>query len=568
MITIIYLMVFIVSVIVFGFILIRYKKVNSSITLLCLSIVASCLGRYMIASSQSLETALWGNRILYVGACFSPLLILNILANLCNIRMTKMVTIVLSVYSTIIISMVAFVGYSDFYYEHVALGQANGYSYLIKSYGPMHVSFTILNIIYVLLLVFNMVFAIRQRKWVPYRTIITLGGICFTLILAYILENVFNMDISYMSFGYMVGLMIIIYTYERVNMYDMSSNVIRAMEQMKEYGYIVLDKKYKYISSNTYVKEIFPEIKEWAVEKSIPVSDSYLYQEVIEFFIDNCDKNPEAKTIRVGDLYLEFSIKDLSYGIRKVGYLIEFVNRTVERKYYNAIEDYNTKMEEEVEAKTADILHVKDMLVLGMADMVESRDRNTGGHIKRTSAVVRVFATKLKSSVIGRRLSENFLKRVVKVAPMHDLGKIAIDDDILRKPGKYTEEEYAEMKRHAAEGARIVENILRGVEDDKLVDIARNVAHYHHEKWNGQGYPCGLAGEAIPIEARIMALADVFDALVSKRCYKDAYSYERAFGIIEESLGEHFDPELGKVFLECKPELIAIYNSYENKELE
>ena len=143
---------------------------------------------------------------------------------------------------------------------------------------------------------------------------------------------------------------------------------------------------------------------------------------------------------------------------------------------------------------------------------------------------------------------------------MHELGKIAIDDVILRKPGKYTPEEFAQMKKHAAEGARIVGNILQGVEDDGFVRIAKNVANYHHEKWNGQGYPEGLSGENIPIEARIMALADVFDALVSKRCYKEAFSYEKAFRIIEESLGQHFDPDLGKIFIECRPELEEIYN--------
>ena len=155
-----------------------------------------------------------------------------------------------------------------------------------------------------------------------------------------------------------------------------------------------------------------------------------------------------------------------------------------------------------------------------------------------------------------------FLRQVEKAAPMHDLGKIAIDDKILRKPGKYTEEEYAQMKKHAEEGARIVENILQGVEEYSFVEIAKNVAHYHHEKWNGKGYPEGLSGTDIPVEARIMALADVFDALVSKRCYKEAFSYDKAFAIIKESLGEHFDPELGRIFLECRTDLEALYDGY------
>ena len=241
--------------------------------------------------------------------------------------------------------------------------------------------------------------------------------------------------------------------------------------------------------------------------------------------------------------------------------MIAFIDRTTERKYYNAIEEYNVKLEREVDEKTEHIVQMKDQLVLGMAEMVESRDANTGGHIKRTSEVVRIFAEKMKGIPVKFGFSNEFLKQVVKAAPMHDLGKIAIDDAVLRKPGKYTDEEYAEMKRHSVEGARIVKNILDGVEDEAFVRVAKNVAFFHHEKWNGQGYPLGKKGEEIPLEARIMALADVFDALVSKRCYKDAFSYDEAFQIMEESMGQHFDPELGRVFLNCRPELEAFYDA-------
>ena len=158
---------------------------------------------------------------------------------------------------------------------------------------------------------------------------------------------------------------------------------------------------------------------------------------------------------------------------------------------------------------------------------------------------------------------QKFLQMVIKAAPMHDLGKIAVDDAILRKNGKFTDEEYEQMKRHSAEGAKIVRNILLGVEEQEFVDIAENIAHYHHEKWNGQGYPEGKSGIDIPVEARIMALADVFDALVSKRCYKEKMDYDKAFAIIEESLGSHFDPELGKMFLRCRPQLEEYYDGME-----
>lgn len=160
----------------------------------------------------------------------------------------------------------------------------------------------------------------------------------------------------------------------------------------------------------------------------------------------------------------------------------------------------------------------------------------------------------------------SFCERMIKAAPMHDLGKIAVDDSILRKPGRFEPEEYEQMKTHSPKGALIVQKVLKETTDEEFKRIAINVAHYHHEKWNGTGYPSGLKEKEIPVEARIMALADVFDALVSKRCYKEARTYDEAFAIIENDLGKHFDPEIGKVFLECRPQLEEYYMNALKKE--
>ena len=143
---------------------------------------------------------------------------------------------------------------------------------------------------------------------------------------------------------------------------------------------------------------------------------------------------------------------------------------------------------------------------------------------------------------------------------MHDLGKIAVDDAVLRKPGIFTDQEYEIMKTHAAEGARIVHEILKTTDDLDFHLIAENVAHYHHERWDGSGYPEGLKEEAIPLEARIMAVADVYDALVSKRVYKEALSFEEADSIMMQSFGKHFDPALKKYYVAAKPALQEYYS--------
>lgn len=154
-------------------------------------------------------------------------------------------------------------------------------------------------------------------------------------------------------------------------------------------------------------------------------------------------------------------------------------------------------------------------------------------------------------------LTDEYIELLVRAAPMHDIGKISISDLILRKQGKLTPEEFDIMKDHASEGGRIIRSVMSDIENKDYVDMAAQVAECHHEKWDGSGYPKGLCGEEIPLCARIMAIADVFDALVSKRCYKEAFSFDKAFGIIAGSSGTHFDPILTDVFLKMRPQIEA-----------
>ena len=207
---------------------------------------------------------------------------------------------------------------------------------------------------------------------------------------------------------------------------------------------------------------------------------------------------------------------------------------------------------------------MQNKLVLGMATMVEGRDNSTGGHIKRTSQVVKIIAEEMIKDP-NASIDNRFAECLIKAAPMHDLGKITIDDIVLRKPGKFTPEEYEIMKTHSPEGARIVREVLGDNSDEYFTEIAVNVAHYHHERWDGTGYPCGLKGEEIPLEARIMAIADVYDALVSKRVYKDEFSFEQANRIILDNMGKQFDQGLEKYYLQAREKIEQFYKATNSK---
>lgn len=229
---------------------------------------------------------------------------------------------------------------------------------------------------------------------------------------------------------------------------------------------------------------------------------------------------------------------------------------------------YKENLEREIEKKNLSItrhnekmLSLQDNIIIGMANLIESRDGDTGQHIKRTSFYVNLLARAIRNKGLYTDiLTDNYIELLTKAAPMHDIGKIIVPDHILQKPGRLTPEEFEAIKQHSAAGGKIVKEVLGFIEEKDYIEIASDMAAHHHEKWNGSGYTEGLAQEDIPLSARIMAIADVFDALVSKRCYKSAMSVEEAFAEIKKSSGTHFDPQLVTIFLGLKDEIMEYLN--------
>lgn len=228
--------------------------------------------------------------------------------------------------------------------------------------------------------------------------------------------------------------------------------------------------------------------------------------------------------------------------------------------------EHKEVLEAEVYAQTKDIREkskkiedIQTNTIMGLSNLVENRDEDTGNHTLRTSYYVNILAKNaLSKGLFSNTLTEDYVLLVTKAAPMHDIGKIVVPDSILKKPDRLTKEEFEQMKRHALEGGRIVREVLGNTEEPEYVKIAQDIATYHHEKYDGSGYPYGKIGNEIPLSARIMAIADVFDALVSPRCYKKPKSIDEAFNIIQEDSGKHFDPVLATIFINLRPQ-IAVY---------
>jgi putative two-component system response regulator len=210
-------------------------------------------------------------------------------------------------------------------------------------------------------------------------------------------------------------------------------------------------------------------------------------------------------------------------------------------------------IDELIRERTAQIRRLQDGIVTVLADVVEERDIDTGGHNDRTAAYVEILISAMKErGVYADEMRDWDLKMVVSSARLHDMGKIHIVDKVLNKPGKLDSEEYELMKLHSMEGVRIIDRMIWQTGEEEFLHNAKLFAEYHHEHWDGTGYPHGLKGTEIPLQGRIMAIVDVFDALVSKRSYKESFTNEEAMQIIKADAGKHFDPKIVEVFLQVK----------------
>ncbi|MDR1735306.1 MAG: response regulator [Oscillospiraceae bacterium] len=216
------------------------------------------------------------------------------------------------------------------------------------------------------------------------------------------------------------------------------------------------------------------------------------------------------------------------------------------------IQKYQAHLEELVDQKVAELVRSKDKMLNNMANVIEYRNLESGQHVKRTSGMTRILLDFLRNhSEYGRNVPPRDEDIIVKSVPLHDIGKIAIPDNILLKPGALTKEEFEVIKTHSAIGSEIIDTML-DEEDPSFRKHCRDICRHHHERWDGRGYPDGLSGEEIPLSARILAIVDVYDALVSPRIYKLPFSHEDAVKIITESSATQFDPQLVKAFLEVQ----------------
>ena len=292
-----------------------------------------------------------------------------------------------------------------------------------------------------------------------------------------------------------------------------------------------------------------------AIIHSILSAVLFIYLDIVFSSIEPVFILPEDVLYKVRIINLSLSLFIIIFGVLISTFML------------NRIED---NLEAQVEAKTKElqdrndkVFMLQNHIINILASLVENRDQDTGDHIQRTSAYVELIASKaFEKNYLPDIITEEFVDTIKRAAPMHDIGKIVVPDSILQKPDRLDAEEFAVMQKHTTEGRRIIKETIGVSEDSYFIQMASEIAMCHHERWDGKGYPNHWEKEKIPVSARIMAIADVFDALVSKRCYKEAMPLDKAFQIINDDRGFHFDPTFADLFLKNRSTVEQIFKKY------
>ena len=534
------------------------KKINYYFTIMFLLMVISSLGYLAGAMASTVSEAILANKIIYVGGCFVPPVLLLSICAVCNLNIKSWLKNSLYVFSLLVYLMVLSTGFSEIYYKKdFSLTSVYGCSVLNYEYGIGHFTFYIIIYGYIIMGISTLIYSFFKKHNVSKKSVLTLFLLEIVNTALFIISRILNFPFEIMSAMYVLDGWILLYILRRTTMYNIKDCVNSSLEKQKTYGYIVFDNKKNYLGCNDVAEKIVPELKNCVVDSQVdnlPKMKIFLdwIKEYTKRFTNDFNYEYDEK-------HYQCVIERIWYKEKPCGYIIELHEETEKWKYLEMMSSYNFKLEERIRDKIQHIQNIQSQILLGIASVVENRDDSTGGHIKRTSDVIRILVDVIREKNI-LQLSDSFCEDLIKAAPMHDLGKIGIDDKILRKPGRLTEEEFTIMQSHVVKSAQLVEKILKGVEEEHFVKVAINVAKHHHEKWNGMGYPDKLKGEEIPLESRIMAIADVYDALVSKRCYKEPMSFEQAYNVMIESMGSHFDPNLESVFILSRSKLEEYYS--------
>ena len=514
------------------------SRPQSFMLFLELAMLVNGVGYLFEITATTLEAALTATKLSYVGKVYIPPLALFFVLDYCRIKVSKSFVGLLTVVHTAVLVIVMTCEHHELFYSDIEFARNGLFPHLVSGYGVIYVLYMTLILCYAVLMLGVCLYRYRrsereERNKIAYLSMIVLLPVLgLVLYLSGVTMGYDATAVSYIWSG--IILMVSIFRYDFFDTVNLAKNYVA--ENLAD-GLVVLGKQGQFVYANALALRLFPQLNE--KEYTVAVEEIRKY----------CVK---GKMMHVDSNVYKVTERDI------------FQNRTLRGKMYYLQDvtdshNYTMKLETEVRDKALELFQSHHSLIVSLANMVEARDGVTGLHIKHTSEYVGIIARALqKVPKYQAVMSNSYVSVLSEAAPLHDIGKISMEDAILRKEGSLTTEELKSIHSHPALGAQIIDGVLAEVKNSEYLLTAREMAYSHHEKWDGSGYPQGLKGEEIPLSARIMALADVYDALRSERSYKEAYSKEEAKRIMLEEAGRQFDPELVEVFLENLEEIEAV----------
>ena len=510
------------------------SRFQIELILLMVSTLIMLIGYSVELYAASVDAALVGTAISYLGKPFAMLMSLVFIADFCGRPISKKIIACLFpvclFFSIIVMTNGTTASGHHLYYSKVAFAPENIYSPLILEHGPLYWVYMVFLICMFAAIMFYIIRTFRNdHTHSTRRQLNLLFAMMASTIIGYAvyMSGITNGYDTTMT-GAAVGSFFLILVFFRYKLYDSLTLAKDHALHHASTGLLVLNEQNRVVYTNNLIENLLKS--RFSVEELIAL--------------------PEGKTILEKDDCVFEVVKS---PIEKRGVLY---GQTVELSDITAQYRYNSRLEHDVEERTREIVNIQRSAITSFAGIVEARDSSTGSHIKRMSRIVELLAVSLKENGdYSGIMDDTYVTRLVDVSPLHDVGKITVPDAILMKPGKLTDEEFAVIKEHSVKGEQILMECLDGVEDEDYVKLACTVARNHHEKWNGNGYPDGLRGTDIPLAARIVAVADVYDAIRSERCYKPCMTKEQARDVILEGKGSHFDPAVVDAFMRALPQI-------------
>lgn len=508
------------------------------------------LGYWFAIQSTTVEASILAYKLMYFGACNLHFVILLFFIRYYQLKAPRFLLQILGFFCAILTIFALTMDKHQLFYKSYYFAYENGVPVLIKQYGVFHSLYIFLeigiSIVLIAIVIYQSTKHTEKEKWED----LFLLGVPVMPSALHIFMLFSPTKIDLISIGILFSEILLVILIYKLKIYDINDTARQLIIDSLEDAIVVVDKIYRYKGSNEQAVKLFHELLKAPPDMKLEQVSDRLFQML---------KSKDTKLVTINDKKYKPNVKIIKKENQIKGYVIWCLDVTDNENQKKLIANYQKNLEAEVAQKTVKLEEIQEQIIISFANIVESRDTVTGEHVKRTSIYVRKIAEELlKEKKYKELVNDRFIKYMNIVAPLHDIGKITVSDSILNKPYKLSEDEFNQMKKHAEKGGKILRDALAMIDDIEYFNMAYDVAVYHHEKWNGEGYPEGLSGNQIPLSARIMAIADVFDALTSSRIYKAAYSYEKSFKIIQEESGRHFDPVLVDLFLKIRPEIEQI----------